>query len=74
MRGHMTPVATIREAASQSHYAVTCDACQGRMLVDGVLCDKCRGDGRVLIPEAMPRPLLRTIFDWLKSKFHQGGN
>jgi DNA-directed RNA polymerase subunit RPC12/RpoP len=30
-------------------YAVTCDRCQGKMFVDGILCPKCSGDGRILI-------------------------
>lgn len=30
-------------------YAVTCDRCHGKMFVDGILCTKCSGDGRILI-------------------------
>jgi hypothetical protein len=44
----MTPVA-IREAIQQTHYLVVCDCCHGKMFVEGVICGKCNGDGRVLI-------------------------
>jgi hypothetical protein len=58
--------ATIRRSIEQTHYAVVCDACGGGMFRDGVLCTKCEGEGRLLIPEVMPRPLLRTVFDFFK--------
>ena len=66
--------ATIRQSIGQEHYAVKCDACHGKMFVDGVLCGKCQGEGRVLIPEVMPRPMLRSVFDFFRRKFPQGGN
>lgn len=34
---------------NQDGYCVTCDHCHGRMFVGGVLCEKCHGDGRILI-------------------------
>lgn len=29
-------------------YAVTCDACHGQMFINGILCEKCHGDGRIM--------------------------
>ena len=46
----MTPAA-IRAAAKQTHFSVVCDSCHGRLFRDGVLCGKCDGQGRVLVPE-----------------------
>ena len=46
----MTQAAT-RAALKQTHYAVVCDSCHGHLFRDGVLCGKCHGEGRVLIPE-----------------------
>ena len=43
--------ATIRQSIGQTHYAVTCDACAGHMFLNGVICEKCHGEGRILIPE-----------------------
>jgi hypothetical protein len=45
--------------ASISVYAVICPDCHGRMYVDHVICQKCCGDGRILIPEYPSRPLTR---------------
>lgn len=65
----------IRQSIGQTHYAVKCDGgCNGRGFIGHVLCGKCQGEGRLLIPEVMPRPLLRTFFDLFRRKFHQGGN
>jgi hypothetical protein len=33
-------------------FAVKCDACMGRMFIDGMLCEKCHGDGRITIMSA----------------------
>jgi hypothetical protein len=46
----MTP-AEIREICSQPYYAVICDSCHGHLFREGVLCGKCQGEGRVLVPE-----------------------
>jgi DnaJ-class molecular chaperone len=45
-----TPAA-IRQSIGQTHYSVTCDQCHGRRYLDGILCGKCDGGGRILIPE-----------------------
>ena len=63
----MTPAAT-RAALKQTHYAVVCDSCHGHLFRDGVLCGKCHGEGRVLIPERKltvhisPRVLRAAVF------------
>jgi DnaJ-class molecular chaperone len=46
----MTPAA-IRAALKQTHFSVICDSCHGRLFRNGILCGKCDGEGRVLIPE-----------------------
>jgi DnaJ-class molecular chaperone len=46
----MTPSA-IRAAAKQTHFSVVCDSCHGHLFRDGVLCWKCNGNGRVLVPD-----------------------
>lgn len=47
-------------------YAVTCDGCQGRMFDEnGLLCQKCHGDGQVLINELDRERVKHAIDTWL---------
>lgn len=46
----MTPQA-LRQSLRQTYFTVVCDSCHGRMFEDGVLCFKCRGEGRLLVAE-----------------------
>jgi hypothetical protein len=47
-------------------YAVTCDRCGGKMFIEGLLCDKCHGDGRVLIHETEVGMASRLVDEFLE--------
>ena len=46
----------IRAATRVAEYLVTCDSCHGKRYTDGVLCERCEGNGKLLIRE----PRLKT--------------
>lgn len=52
--------ATLQRLRDDSGFAVVCDRCNGRRFLDGLLCPKCEGDGRIFIA-AKPASLLSRI-------------
>lgn len=52
-------------------YAVTCDACHGQMFINGILCEKCHGDGRIMVTDADHRK--SRMWNWLKRRLGIAG-
>ena len=41
--------------------AVICDACHGRCYIEGLLCPKCNGVGRIAVAEPQPPRRMRNL-------------
>jgi DnaJ-class molecular chaperone len=47
-------------------FKIICDHCHGRRFPEGHLCEKCQGDGYLIIT---PMPVSFPIFRWLRDRW-----
>lgn len=57
---------------TQEHFAVVCDACGGKKYLGRTICEKCQGEGKILVRERLS--FLARIRKFIRRENHARTN